>query len=107
MNEKELLTLLVHRTMADLTHLSESKGDDVAYGRYLYCQDLWKFINHQASIDSLAEMMSSMPMTPETYYCAHTSKQITGEYCTDCNRLDCAVTEDILKELNQTITLED
>ena len=35
----------------------------------------------------------------ETYFCAATNKQIAGEYCAECNRLDCAVTPEELAEL--------
>lgn len=33
------------------------------------------------------------------YFCVYTNKQITGEYCTDCNRLDCAVTSEELSDI--------
>ena len=28
----------------------------------------------------------------EQYVCAYTSIHITGDHCTECNRLDCAIT---------------
>lgn len=29
-------------------------------------------------------------MTTTAYFCAYTGKQVTGDFCPDCNRMDCA-----------------
>lgn len=39
-------------------------------------------------------------MKTQTFFCVYEGKKLTGAFCPDCQRMDCAVTAEELAEFN-------